>query len=130
MKWLVWIGATLLWAQVESRNRGSEPPPKPAPKPAPAAQPMVVELSYVTISGKILDANEDGISGAKVQVLSQESGKVLTEVETDKRGRFGIAIPKVNQITLRISKEGKVQEKTYTLEELQSEDLQIKFSPN
>ncbi|MGQ9863915.1 MAG: carboxypeptidase regulatory-like domain-containing protein [Bacteroidia bacterium] len=130
MKWLIWISATLLWAQVESRNRASEPPPKPAPKPTPVAQPVVVELPYVTISGKVIDPNEDAVPGAQVQVLSQNGKTVLAESETDKQGRFGIAIPKTNQVILRISKDGKVQEKTYTLEELQSDDLEIKFLPD
>ncbi|MGQ9863924.1 MAG: carboxypeptidase-like regulatory domain-containing protein [Bacteroidia bacterium] len=128
MRWLLWAGTLCLWAQVESRERGSELP-KPSPKTPAAPKPAVTEVSYITISGTASDSSQSPLTEARVWIVDQKSGKVLGETQADKRGNFGFAIPKVESVILRISKDDKFYEKAYTLEEIQRDELKVVLDP-
>lgn len=126
MKWFLWVGTLCLWAQVESRDRGRKLPP---PKASPAPRPTPVEVSYIIISGTITDPNHDPVSEARVWIVDHKSGKVLAETQADKRGNFGFAIPKVDTLILRVSKDDKFYERIYARKEVQNSDIKVVFDP-
>ncbi|MCS7188746.1 MAG: hypothetical protein RMJ66_05450 [Bacteroidia bacterium] len=122
------IVLSLLWAQEEGRAREGATASRKTKGVSEARSEPEVVLSMETLSGRVVDRGGKGLSNIRLWIVDKQTGKVLGETKTGEGGNFALAVPVVEKVIVRMSREGKeFVEREATLEELVSTDPEFIF---
>ncbi|MCS6790204.1 MAG: carboxypeptidase-like regulatory domain-containing protein [Bacteroidia bacterium] len=121
----------LLWAQEESRTPVKETTTRSAkvsPRSGGASRPAKEEVVVMeTISGKVVDKKGKELGQAHLWFIDPQTGETLAESQTDSKGNFAVAVPRREELLVRIGHANKTSEKPYPINELLEEYLELVF---